>query len=378
MQLGGLGLATANPAFVVRRSASEDRIVANTVWWAVALGTVVGTFALALRAAAPNFLEGLGWVEAILVAGTLPFALAAVLLQSILLGQGRTLAYNGVEVVAGVTSLAALVLALYVFDAGTAGALATLLAQYPLGAAIYLALLRRHGRVLQKPDLSLATKMLRFGFRVWVAIVLSFLVIRLDLFLVNAYLGAEQAGLYSVAVVLAQGMFLFPMVVGTNLFPRVAGAEAGELTASVFRTMVVLHGGFCVVAAALGGLIIRLVFGSSFGEAIPLFYWLVPGIFGLGLVTILSFYLAGQGYPFRGTLIWAVGLAVNVLANVSLLSTHGAVVASITSSVTYLLVLILHLRLVAPALGGYRALWPRQPDLVNGLGLARRRMRAKT
>lgn len=103
--------------------------------------------------------------------------------------------------------------------------------------------------------------MLAYGLRAYLAILASFLVIRIDLLLVNSYLGAHEAGLYSVTATIADGLFVLPMVVGLNLFPRIARGDPTEATAAVFRSIAVLYALLCLVTIPLAGPGIRLVFG---------------------------------------------------------------------------------------------------------------------
>ncbi len=119
--------------------------------------------------------------------------------------------------------------------------------------------------------------MLGYGFRVYVAILVSFLVIRVDLLLVNAYLGRTEAGLYSIAATLADGMFVLPTVVALNLFPRVARGDPTNASAEVFRSVAVLYGLICLATVPIAGIAIRAFFGSEFEGATSLYYWLLPG-----------------------------------------------------------------------------------------------------
>jgi len=116
-----------------------------------------------------------------------------------------------------------------------------------VAAAVYLALLLRHSPSLGRVDTGLARRMFAYGFRVYLAIVLSYLVVRFDLLLVNGYLGEAQAGIYGVAATLADGMFVLPMVISLNLFSA-RGAwrpDRGGRPRS-FRSVAVLYGLFCL------------------------------------------------------------------------------------------------------------------------------------
>jgi O-antigen/teichoic acid export membrane protein len=239
------------------------------------------------------------------------------------------------------------------------------------GAAIaYGVILSRRSGIAGLPDLRLARTMLKYGFRVYVAILVSFLVIRLDLLLVNAYSGSTQAGLYSVAATLADGMFVLPMVVGLNLFARVARGDPVQASAEVFRSIAVLYGLVCLVTVPLAPLVIGVFFGAEFEDSTSLYYWLLPGIYCLGMLTILSQHFAGRGFPRQLILIWLGGLALNILLNLVFLPGRGAWVAALTSSITYAALLALHMWLFAGEAGGYGSMRPRPGEVLRFVRVA--------
>ena len=209
--------------------------------------------------------------------------------------------------------------------------IAIITASYVGSAIAFLAVLLRHRPDVRRPDLRLARAMLGYGFRIYVATLLAFAILRVDLLLVNAYLGERQAGLYSVVAALAQGMYVIPAVVGVNLFPRVARGGPDEMSAGVFRSFFLLYAAFCALTVPLAPLAIRVLFGPAYDDAVVLYWWLVPGIFSLGMLTVLSHHFAGRGFPLEAVLVWFVGLAVNVAMNVLLLDAHGTWIASLSS-----------------------------------------------
>jgi O-antigen/teichoic acid export membrane protein len=359
--LGGLGLTTANPYFTAREPGRRASIVSNSLWLAAALGSLLIAAGLALRAIAPDALQGLGWEPLAVTLVGIPGALAALFLQSVLLGESRMVAYNGVEAVQAALTLAALLVGFAAFDFRLTGAIAVLTAGRSAEVPAYLALLAPPRRRL---DAALARRMLTYGLQAYVAIVVSFFVIRLDLLLVNGYLGAREAGLYSVAATIADGMLVLPMVVALNLFPRVARSETHEQTAEVFRSMAVLYGAVCLATIPLAQAI-PLVFGDGFDGSISLYYWLLPGVYCLGLLTILAHHFAGRGYPREAAAIWFVGLALNVAINVVFLPGRGAWVASLASSIAYAVLLALHLWLFVRETGSLDVLRPHPGEIVR-------------
>ena len=370
VQVGGLGITAANPYFVARESSSLPRIVGNSIWLAVVLGLLLAAAGAALKLAAPGAIAGLGWTPLLITLAAVPGALAALFLQSILLGEGRMVAYNTVEVVQMAASLAAMVVGFVLLDMGIAGVLAVLAVSRYAGACAYFTLLKVHGPILRLPDLQLIRRMLAYGFRVYLALLMSLLVIRLDLLLVNSFLGSTEAGLYSVAATLADGMFVLPMVVGLNLFPRVARGNPIEATAEVFRSIAVLYGIVCLVTIPVAGIAIQTFFGDEFKGATSLYYWLLPGIYSLGLLTILSQHFVGRGFPPQAVRIWFVGLALNVVLNLAFLPGRGAWVAALASSVTYAALLLLFMWLFAREAGGFGAMRPRPGEVVRFVRVA--------
>jgi O-antigen/teichoic acid export membrane protein len=370
VQLGSFGFATANPYFVARDPATRARVVANSLWISAALGTVLVLTAIGLKAWVPSVVAGLNWLELAIALSGVPAALAALFLQSILLGEGRMVAYNAVEVVLAVLPVAGLIVGFGVFDFEVTGALVIMVGGYWLSAGVYLVLLLRDRPTPLVPELSLFLQMARYGFRIYVATLVALLVIRVDVLLVNSYLGAREAGLYSVTAALVEGMYLLPTVIGLNLFARISRGAPDQMSAEIFRSVAVLYGLLCLVSVPLAGPAIRLLFGTPFDPATELYYWIVPGAFSLGMLTILSHHFAGRGFPLEAMLIWFVGLAMNLGINIAFLADEGTYIASLSSSIAYTFLLFLHLRLFARQSGGYSVLRPRMSEVVRFVRVA--------
>jgi O-antigen/teichoic acid export membrane protein len=359
IQFGSFGLQTAAPYFASRDPQRLGRIVGNVLWFAFAIGALLILAGVFVRGVFPAALRGLRWLDVAIVLGGIPAAYAATLLQSILLAQGRMKAYNGVELVAAVLLCASLIVGFVAFDMGVVGAIALMVGNSFATAVVYLLLLRRSVRLFHRPDIPLARAMLRYGFRVYVATLIAYLVGRINLIFVNSYLGSSAAGRYSIGVALSEGIHLLPSVVALNLFPRVARGQGYEQSAAVFRSLSVLFLAFCLVTVPFAAPGIALVFGSDFRGAVEIYYWMLPGIYAYGMLNVLSYHFAGRGFPLEAMLIWIPGVLVNLAIVVAFVPGHGAWVAALASTVAYGLVLALHMRTFAKESGGYRVLVPR-------------------
>jgi O-antigen/teichoic acid export membrane protein len=369
-QVGGLGLTTANPYFVAREPSRTGQIVTNSLWLALGLGIALAGVGAAIKLVFPGALEGLGWAPLAVTLAGLPGALAAYFLQSVLLGEGRMVSYNAVEASQSALTLAAIVLGFAFFDFGITATLAVIAVARYIAAAVYFALVHSRSQWIRRLDWALARRMFSYGLRVYAAIVLAYLIVRFDLLLVNAYLGSAEAGLYSVAATIADGMFVIPTVIGLNLFARVARGDPTQVTAEVFRSVAVLYGLVCLITVPISGPAIRLFFGADYEGATSLYYWLVPGIYAFGMVTILSSHFAGRGFPRAAMVIWAGGIALNIVLNVIFLPGRGAWVASLTSSISYSVLLVLHMWLFAREAGGFGVMRPRAGEVVRFVRVA--------
>jgi O-antigen/teichoic acid export membrane protein len=365
VQLGTFGLVSANPYFRAREPDERGKIVGNSIWAAALLGSILIAAGALLRVVAPAVVGGLSWTQLIIALLGVPFTLSSHFLQSVLLGEARTKAYNGVELAVSFVPPVALTIGFAVFDMGVTGALVVMAATPMLTTAIYLWLLRADVPPKLRPDLALARRMVSYAFRVYLATLFSFLLIRIDMLLVNGYLGSRDAGLYSVAVAMGEALYTIAAVVALNLFPRIARGASYEMSAEVFRSFAVLYGLVCLATVPVAGIGIRVLYGPKFVDAASLFYWLLPGIFSLGMLTILAQHFAGRGFPTAAIVVWIPGVVLDVLLNVVFLKKHGVYIASLASTIAYTAILLLHMRMFAKEAGNYGILRPRAREVVE-------------
>jgi O-antigen/teichoic acid export membrane protein len=378
IQFGSFGLQSANPYFAARDPAAIPRVIANAVWMSISLGLALALAGAAVKALFPAALRGLDWLDMVVVLAAIPALLANTLLQSVLLAEGRMRAYNGVEFGLAVCTFVGLTLGLAVFGIGVLGALAVLMGLNVAGSITYFLLLRVHGPPISRPDRALLSAMLRYGFRVYVATVIAYGVGRINLIFVNSYLGSAAAGQYSIGIALAEGMHILPSVVALNLFPRIARGDPHERSAAVFRTLSLLFALLCLITVPLVAPGIQLLFGHAFSGAVVLYYWLLPGIFAYGMLNVLSYHFAGRGFPLEAVLVWVPGLALNLVLVAVFLPGHSASVAALAATISYVVVLALHMRLFAKESGGYASLIPRPREAFDIAAAMIRDLRPKT
>ena len=338
IQFGNLGLHASNTWAVAKDRSLLPTLIANSVAASLAVGAALIAIVIGVVLVAPHLIELDAPILAVALIG-IPVGLTTLLLQNLLIGLQRIRDYNVLEIAA--RGLAILVtLALIV--GRVVSPIAFLLGGTAVSIGILIATLYRLRLLagqLGRPRWALLQEYSSFGLRAYSAALASYLVIRIDLFLVQGYLGFGAAGQYSVAVALADLVYSLPVVIGTLLFPRLAAmtsdTERVSYAAAVAKRVAALIAHACVAATLFADFGVTLLYGNEFRPAVPAFVWLLPGIAALSVHTVYMNYFAAVGLPTIALLAPTVGLVANLFLNVTLLPTTGLVGASVASTLAY-------------------------------------------
>lgn len=341
-QFGNLGLHASNIYYVAKDRALLPALIGNTL--AVVL---VSCLVAALSGMAFVF-----WPKGSPLHGTIlvlalawvPFGLAYLLTQGLLLGVNEVRAYNNIESVGKIFALA-LICILALVHGGTVELFfgATLLSVI---ATFLWAFLRLRRVSTEPPKLSLAVfrQSMGIGVKAYTIAFFGFLLLRIDLLMVKYMLGATEAGYYSISQVLAENTMMFPVVIGLLLFPKLSALREREEKLQLAKKAVIVTGALMLPAVVIAGLaaapIISIAFGRNFLPAVPPFVWLMPGIYFLGIETVMVQLLNSEGFPPIIVAAWVADTIVNVAVNFWAIPRYGITGASIVSSLCYFLMFL--------------------------------------
>lgn len=373
--LGNLGLPAAASHFLRREPARARSIVG----WTSALGALSGAaLMIAYVAAAPHIHAALGPAtepgpDAPLFQLTLPTVmLAAAIIPLEIALQTFMAAWQGWQQFGArnaimltyrwlYAALAASAIALYrpeplaVLAAGVAAYVVTIFAGYwCLGRQL-------HDRPDAPHRLSDARRLLGYAWRTHVGAVLVFLILRVDLLVVNLLVGdVAQVGLYSRAVQVAEVVLYFMLAVENVLFPAVSGlspstAQGGrddrlrpcdsrqaaipaEHASAIYR---MLRGGLVaglalMVVFEIGAeWLIVLPFGRAFAGSVEPLRILLPAALAIGLARALFSVFNALERPLVAAAIAAAGLVLITALDLWWIPEHGIRGAAWASLVTY-------------------------------------------
>jgi O-antigen/teichoic acid export membrane protein len=363
VQLGSSGLGVAAPTLVARESRLTGAIITNSLLLALGGGLALIAASLLLKAIFPGALPGFTWTELAITLAALPAALAVLFMQAVLQGQGRMVAFGAIDVAQATIILLGVLLAIVAFDTGILGVLLVITLTRYLLLGLALVMLRHEALPPARPERALLRRMLAFGARVYFVGLVAFLLIRLDLLLVNGILGQHAAGLYSLAGYVSEALSIIPSIVAVNMVARLARDHGSDTSAQTFRATLLLYGGLCLLSLPAVAIALPLLYGSAYQDSVELYLWLAPGIFFLGLLSVISIHFSVRGYPPLLIAAWIAGLVLDVLLNVALLGPLGLFIAPLSSTVAYGLVLAVHLGPFTRAMGGWRELVPRFAEI---------------
>ena len=345
VQLGSLGLPSANTYFIAKDTNQFRKAAVNSLLFAIVGGGLLAFGLVAITSSRPAWFGFVGQDLFRIAAISIPFQLLTLIGLNIFLAVGKIREFNLLDVVGQSFVLVNAALALLVLHAGL-GTLVSLNAMASvLVSSVIIFMLASSAQKLEdtdkawRSDLLLLKQMISYGIKSHVSILAGTLVFRADLLVVNHFRGASEAGVYSLASQMATLLMMLPSVIATLLFPRVTAEQdqTGSTTCVVARhtTLVML---LCCLAAVPLSLLLPVVYGSAFSDATTQLLILLPGVFLIGLQSVLVQHFNAMGLPKTVPVFWVITLVINLIMVFLMVPRYGARGAAFASTISYSLI----------------------------------------
>jgi O-antigen/teichoic acid export membrane protein len=348
VQLSTIGLPSANTYFIAqdaRRYLAPAAI--NSLLFAMVGGCMLSLCLTLLSFKQP---ELFGYISPKLIAVaaiSIPFQLLTLLGLNIFLAVGRIDRFNRLDVAGQSLVLVNALLALVVLGAGlptliSLNTAATIIVSLVVVWLIARLIAARKLKAARRPDYNLFRRMIGYGVKFHVATLAGLLIFRVDLLVVNHFRGTAQAGVYSVASQVAMMLMVLPGVIATLLFPRVTAEQAtrADLTCRVTRHTTFIMSLICLLSVPLS-FVLPLLYGAAFNDVTIQLLILLPGVFLIGIESVLVQYFSATGLPAGIPLFWLITLAVNIILTFALVPLYGARGAALASTISYALIFAL-------------------------------------
>ena len=348
VQLGSFGLPSANTYFIAKDPKQFIAAAMNSLFFAVVVGSALAFALIALARWRPDWF---GFISPDLIriaAISIPFQLVTLISLNIFLALGNVRRFNLLDLVGQSFVLlnAFIVLVVLHRDLWTLVSLNTW-ANVAIGVLLVVlvgihAARLKAGHETWSIDFRLLERMLRYGFKFHISIIMAALIFRADLLIVNNFRGAAEAGVYSVASQIGMMLMLLPGVIGTLLFPRATAAQdpTGDLTARVTRHTAFVMFFICLAAVPLSFLLPSL-YGAGFSDVVWQVLILLLGVYLIGLQSVLVQHFNAMGMPSVIPKFWLTTLLTNIVLVFLLVPKLGGRGAALASTLSYTLMFTL-------------------------------------
>ena len=352
-----LGLPQAFTFFSARRLGQGLVTKAIVLTALVAIPVFVTTLAL-LPVLQSMILEGLPTVAIVIPLVALPLLLNANFTTGIVVGRQAAVGMAMVYISVYLSATGLILLLVGVLGLGVPGALAAFLMTAALTAAGFLILAIRVIRNVPAAGSVSYRALLRYGLPFYPGSLSQFFAARADIYMLALLLAEPSAplGYYSMAVAMAELVYLFPNAVSTFFFPRVAAAsreESDRQVAMVSRVTLLLTGAVALALVPVSAIAIKLLL-PAFEPSLLALYVLLPGVVAIAVSQVLTGYVAGLGRPGLASLVSIFAFGANVAFNLALIPRFGIIGASAASLLSYVLSSIVY-SMIAARLTGQKA-----------------------
>jgi O-antigen/teichoic acid export membrane protein len=181
----------------------------------------------------------------------------------------------------------------------------------------------------------------KYGIYGFLAGLLIFLNYRADMLIIRHLLGNESLGIYTVAVTLAEIVFLIPHSIDQALQGKLLNIKTEKndikrIFSSTFK-LTFYFSFFIGLIGTFFSFLIPYVYGYDFNEAIYPSIILMFGVVFASVAKISASFFYSQGDPKRQTIAAALVLTINIGLNIFLIPILGITGAAISSTVAYVI-----------------------------------------
>jgi O-antigen/teichoic acid export membrane protein len=346
VQVASFGLPSSNTYFIARDNQHFRAAAVNSLLFSILIGSLLGVLLSITAELRPTWFSSISPALIRVAAISIPFQLLTLIGLNIFLAVGRLREFNSLDLLGQSFVLINAVVIVFLLQRGLPELVTLNTATSVLVALLVTGFLAVAGKKLAesrwRTDLQLLVQMLSYGIRFHISILAGALIFRADLLVVNLFRGAAEAGVYSVASQVGMMLMLLPGVIATLLFPRVTAEQdaRGETTCKVTRHATFVMLVCCLVAVPLS-LLLPVVYGRDFADATVQLWILLPGVYLVGLQSVLVQHFNALGLPRIIPTYWIVTLIANIILVFALVPRFGARGAAIASTLSYSLIFAL-------------------------------------
>lgn len=336
-QYGHFGITYATPYFSKKTEYESEAVFHNNFTYSIIMCMGISLVILIGRYLELIFVE-YNYFMIFLGIFTLTFTMLLELLSTFYIANERIIEVNKINLTSNSIKL------LVVFVLGYTNALNIytylLVLAFPLIFNTLSLLKNLNIKFKYRLDRKLLRKEFKFGSTIYLSTLFIFMNYKIDQFFIKFILGEAQLGVYTVAVSLAELLFLIPGSVAGAILGRLYNMSndslverkkltSGTIKITFYVTFILMLAG--IVCTSL----IPIIYGEDYSGAILPTIILFTGILFASIGKISSSYFQSCGNPKVHLYITSTVFLVNILLNWVLIPLIGITGAAVASSVSY-------------------------------------------
>lgn len=339
-QFAHLGFSSANTYYIVHNKKLLPFLLANTQ----ILGLIVGFITLIVLLIL-NMIYFHREVSLIIVtAFMVPFLVITELNRGLLTGLEKIKTANNLDLLSKMLYTIMVVSVIVYFQSIWSLIFAYVMQMFIYSSTSFYNLFKKAKNKL-KPSIHLFKKTSNYSIRIYLTLFLAFLVLKIDIYFIEYFMGNKPLGIYSLAATLATHLILIINVVIPLLLPKLATINNTDERIKKLRNiifyaiilLVLINLGFYF----LGKWFIVIVFGDKYLESVIIIQILLMATSVLSLETILAQYYAFIGKIKFLIYYWVITLLLNIILNYLWIPKYGIEGAAWASFISYSLILVL-------------------------------------
>ena len=271
-------------------------------------------------------------------------------LSGILLGLQEIKRYNVLAIIHSISLLALVAFFLVGLDAGIAGVITANLLSLLLTVVVAFLWIPKFLNGVPsyfQLDKKILGSLFSFGYKAHLGNTVSFLHLRIDIFMLNYFLNPLTVGLYVISVTVVEKLWMLSQSVSTVLYPKVAAMKDEEqrkrFTPLVSRSILLITILGACLLFGLSNWLIPLLYSEAYLPSVEPLQVLLIGIVAVSVERILGNDIDARGKPMIGTYIASASLVANIVLNIVLIPQFGIMGAAWATSITYSLASIVRL-----------------------------------
>lgn len=188
-------------------------------------------------------------------------------------------------------------------------------------------------------DFSYLKMLFKYGLKSYLACLAVSLVLKVDIFMLNSMVSADDIGIYSLAVNLSDLFYTVSSSVILIVFPKFASLE--NIKDKILYMNKLLKGMFFItipillIFGILAPLFITIFYGEAYAESADVLRILLPGVFFWTYFNYFSIFFASENKFLHTIWIPVLATLLNIGLNLYLIPRISIQGAAISSSITY-------------------------------------------